>query len=71
MTSLLSDMRTVRPQGPTFRITQPYGLRDLYLGMPPSFRKGLSRIFPGYHVYYDIHTIRAFAMERTLLRYNS
>ena len=27
MTSCLSDMRTVRPQGPTFRITQPYGLR--------------------------------------------
>jgi hypothetical protein len=22
----LSDMRTVRPQGPTFRITQPYSL---------------------------------------------
>jgi len=27
MTSLLSDMRTVRPQGLTFRITQPHGLR--------------------------------------------
>jgi len=27
MTSLLSDMRMVRPQGLTFRITQPHGLR--------------------------------------------
>jgi hypothetical protein len=31
MTSLLSDMRMVRPQGLTFRITQPHGLRILYL----------------------------------------
>jgi len=27
----LSDMRTVRLQGPTFRITQPSGLRVSYL----------------------------------------
>jgi len=32
MTSYLSDMRTVRLQGLTFRITQPYGLRIPYLG---------------------------------------
>jgi hypothetical protein len=32
MTSYLSDMRTVRPPGRTFRITQPYGLRIPYLG---------------------------------------
>ena len=31
----LSDMRTVRPQGRTFRITQPYGLRPSYLAMHP------------------------------------
>jgi hypothetical protein len=31
MTSLLSDMRMVRPQGLTFRITQPHGLRIWYL----------------------------------------
>src|SRR5580704_9816101 len=49
MTSCLSDMRTVRPQGPTFRITQPYGLRVSYLRTHPSLRKGLNRIFPGYH----------------------
>jgi hypothetical protein len=28
----LSDMRTIRPQGRTFRITQPHGLRASYLG---------------------------------------
>jgi len=31
MTSYLSDMRTVRLQGLTFRITQPFGLRVSYL----------------------------------------
>src|SRR6476646_2370227 len=32
-------MRTVRPQGRTFRITQPYGLRLLYLRMHSSLHK--------------------------------
>jgi len=32
MTSCLSDMRTVRRQGRTLRITQLYGLRILYMG---------------------------------------
>ena len=36
----LSDMRTVRRQGPTFRITQPHGLRITYLLMPPGLHKG-------------------------------
>jgi hypothetical protein len=45
MTSLLSDMRTVRPQGRIFRITQPHGLRFLYLGTPLGRRKRLSRIY--------------------------
>jgi len=36
MTSCLSDMRTVRPQGLTFRITQLYGLRVSYLRIQPS-----------------------------------
>jgi hypothetical protein len=40
----LSDMRTVRPQGLTFRITQPHGLRVQYLRMHPSLRKELNRI---------------------------
>jgi hypothetical protein len=29
MASLFEGMRTVRPQGRTFRITQPNGLRNL------------------------------------------
>jgi hypothetical protein len=36
MTSCLSDMRTVRPQGLTFRITQLYGLRLWYLRIQPN-----------------------------------
>ncbi len=39
MTSCLSDMRTVRPQGLTFRITQLYGLRVQYLRIHPSLHK--------------------------------
>src|SRR5271166_5448982 len=35
-------MRTVRPQGRTFRITQPYGLRLLYLRMHSSLHKSIS-----------------------------
>ena len=42
-------MRTVRPQGLTFRITQPYGLRITYLLMPPGVHKGRNRIFSGAH----------------------
>jgi len=45
MTSLLSDMRTVRPKGRTFRITQPHGLRLLYLGTPLGRRKRLNRVY--------------------------
>ena len=44
MTSLLSDMRTVRPQGLTFRITQPHGLRISYLGTPQDHCKGRDEI---------------------------
>ena len=33
-------MRTVRCQGLTFRITQPHGLRLMYLLMPPYFTRG-------------------------------
>jgi hypothetical protein len=44
MTSLLSDMRTVRPQGLTFRITQPHGLRILYLGTTLGDCKGQEQI---------------------------
>jgi len=40
MTSLLSDMRMVRPQGLTFRITQPHGLRILYLGQLKAIVRG-------------------------------
>jgi len=42
-------MRTIRPQGLTFRITQPHGLRVSYLRMHPSLRNELNRIFTGYH----------------------
>ena len=44
MTSLLSDMRMVRPQGLTFRITQPHGLRILYLGAIKAINKGRDKI---------------------------
>jgi hypothetical protein len=44
MTSLLSDMRMVRPQGLTFRITQPHGLRILYLGTTQGHCKGRDKI---------------------------
>jgi hypothetical protein len=44
MTSLLSDMRTVRPQGRTFRITQPHGLRASYLGMHSGLYNRSNRI---------------------------
>jgi hypothetical protein len=40
MTLLLSDMRTVRLQSLTFRITQSYDLRVSDLMMHPSVRKG-------------------------------
>jgi hypothetical protein len=44
MTSLLSDMRTVRPKGQTFRITQPHGLRVSYLGTTQGRCKGRDKI---------------------------
>jgi hypothetical protein len=44
MASLLSDMRMVRPQGLTFRITQPYGLRISYLGTTQGHCKGRDKI---------------------------
>src|ERR1700738_793258 len=44
MTSCLSDMRTVRPQGRTFRITQPHGLRVSYLGTLLGLCNGSNRI---------------------------
>ena len=42
-------MRTVRRQGLTFRITQPHGLRDLYLLVPQGLHKGRNQIFSGAH----------------------
>jgi hypothetical protein len=48
MTSLLSDMRTVRPQGLTFRITQPHGLRILYVGTTLGHCKGQEQILSWY-----------------------
>src|SRR5258708_26061328 len=47
MTSCLSDMRTVRLQGMTFRITQLYGLRVWYLRIQPSLQ-GRNRLSPRY-----------------------
>src|ERR1700745_4213344 len=44
MPPLLSDMRTVRPQGRTFRITQPHGLRVSYLGTTRGHCKGRDKI---------------------------
>jgi hypothetical protein len=41
---LLSDMRTVRPQGRTFRITQPHGLRVSYLRATQGHCKGRDKI---------------------------
>jgi hypothetical protein len=38
-------MRTVRRQGLTFRITQPHGLRILYLFMQLGLHKGRNRLF--------------------------
>ena len=59
-------MRTVRPQGLTFRITQPHGLRELYLGMHPSLRKGLNRILPDITVFlhHDYQTTMSDAFVR-------
>jgi hypothetical protein len=37
-------MRTVRPQGRTFRITQPHGLRLSYMGMHPGLCNRSNRI---------------------------
>ena len=42
-------MRTVRRQGLTFRITQPHGLRYLYLLVPQGLHKGRNQIFSGQH----------------------
>jgi hypothetical protein len=42
-------MRTVRRQGLTFRITQPHGLRNLYLLVPQGLHKGRNQIFSGQH----------------------
>jgi hypothetical protein len=41
----------VRPQGPTFRVTQPYGLRVSYLRMLPSLRKDKTEYFPDMTVF--------------------
>ena len=42
-------MRTVRRQGLTFRITQPHGLRPLYLLVPQGLHKARNRLFSGQH----------------------
>jgi hypothetical protein len=47
MTSYLSDMRTVRPEGPTFRITQPFGLRIWYVGTAQGHCKWRDQILTG------------------------
>jgi hypothetical protein len=54
MTSCLSDMRTVRPQGRTFRITQPHGLRVSYLGTLPGLCNRSNRIVGVYRADYTL-----------------
>jgi hypothetical protein len=54
MTSCLSDMRTVRPQGRTFRITQPHGLRVSYLGTLSGLCNRSNRIVSGYCADYTL-----------------
>jgi hypothetical protein len=39
----------VRPQGLTFRITQPCGLRILHLGTIKAINKGQDKICHGYY----------------------
>jgi len=62
----LSDMRTVRPQGLTFRITQLYGLRVWHLRIQPSRHKDEIDYFHDMTVFshhdYDT-TISKYAME--------
>src|SRR5271166_5797052 len=62
MTSCLSDMRTVRPRGRTFRITQPHGLRPSYLGTLPGLCNRSNRIVTGYRADYTL------PYEKTILR---
>jgi hypothetical protein len=47
-------MRTVRPQGRTFRITQPHGLRVSYLGMVLGHYNGSNRIVTGHRAGYTL-----------------
>src|ERR1700738_1931352 len=63
MTSCLSDMRTVRPQGRTFRITQPHGLRVSYLGTLPGLCNRSNKIVGGYRADYTL------PYETTILKY--
>jgi hypothetical protein len=47
-------MRTVRPQGRTFRITQPHGLRVSYLGTLPGLCNRSNRIVGAYRADYTL-----------------
>src|SRR2546430_159063 len=47
-------MRTVRPHGRTFRITQPHGLRVSYLGTLPGLCNRSNRIVTGYRAGYTL-----------------
>jgi hypothetical protein len=63
-----SDSR-VRLQGLTFRITQPYGRRVLYLRTHPSLRKIINRIFTANLVFshHDYQTTMSkYAIEKTM-----
>ena len=68
MTSLLSDMRTVRPKGRTFRITQPHGLRLLYLGTPLGRGKRLSRVIFSNKTAFAIKTKPDFVINLKIAR---
>jgi hypothetical protein len=49
MTSCLSDMRTVCPQGLTFRITQSYWRARMVFKNASGLCNGLNQIFTGYY----------------------
>jgi hypothetical protein len=49
-------MRTVRPKSRIFRITQPHGLRLLYLATPLRHRKRLSQVYSQIKRYLHVKT---------------
>src|SRR5438477_10596823 len=56
-------MRTVRPQGRTFRITQPHGLRVSHIGMHPGLCNRSNRIVTGYR---SVYTLQYEALGQSL-----